>query len=122
MLQANARVLLILLKKPNKRWQLLEAYCRIRTPILYADAFIPNNGRLFERMKFVKKLLEALVYTTVLFIPFAWILRDGLGPDTAESSGFNAVYRCFMTFYLGPILIGLLALSFWVRKKNVPDK
>ena len=75
-----------------------------------------------KRMNFIKILLQALIYTTILLIPFAWILRDGLGPDSRTSSGFNAISKCFMTFYSGPILIGLLALSFWVKKKNGPDK
>ena len=75
-----------------------------------------------KRMNFIKILLEALIYIMILIIPFAWIMRDGLGPGSTTSSGFNAISKCFMTFYSGPILIGLLALSFWVKKKKGPDK
>lgn len=70
-------------------------------------------------MKFVKVLLDALIYTAILLLPIAWIVRDGLGPDATTSSGFNAIYRCFMTFYIGPILLSLLALSFWMKRKNM---
>jgi TRAP-type C4-dicarboxylate transport system permease small subunit len=51
-----------------------------------------------------------LVFTVIALLPFAWLMRDGLGPETTTSSGIQAVSRCFMTFYSGPILIGLIAL------------
>jgi len=73
-------------------------------------------------MKIIKRLLEGLIYTTIVLIPFAWIFRDGLGPDSITSSGFNAIFKCFMTFYSGPILMGLLALYFWVKKSTGLDK
>ena len=61
--------------------------------------------------KVVRSLVDALlVLVLVGLVPFAWILRDGLGPDSSASSGLDAVSRCFMTFYSGPILI-VLALS-----------
>ena len=48
--------------------------------------------------------------------PFAWILRDGLGPDSIESEGWNALTRSFWTFYWGPVLILLAAATaMWAR-------
>ncbi|MFT5131295.1 MAG: hypothetical protein ACI8W8_004931 [Rhodothermales bacterium] len=44
-------------------------------------------------------------------MPFAWLMRDGLGPDSISSSGVEAISRCFMTFYAGPIVIALILLS-----------
>jgi hypothetical protein len=52
-----------------------------------------------------------LVFAVTVLVPFAWILRDGMGPDSVTSSGIEAISRCFMTFYSGPILIGLTALA-----------
>ena len=48
-------------------------------------------------------------------IPFAWILRDGLGPDAHETSGLEAVIR--MLFFPGirVLAIAFIALSVAVR-------
>jgi hypothetical protein len=45
-----------------------------------------------------------------LGLPFAWIMRDGLGSDSVDSSGLEAVMRCLKTFYIGPAL-GILAIA-----------
>ena len=52
-----------------------------------------------------------LVLSVIVLLPFAWLMRDGLGPDSTTSSGIQALWRWFMTFYSGPILIGLIALA-----------
>lgn len=52
-----------------------------------------------------------LLFAVIALVPFAWLMRDGLGPDSVTSSGFQAISRCFMTFYSGSIVIGLTALS-----------
>ena len=48
-------------------------------------------------------------------IPFAWILRDGLGPDAHETSGLEAVIR--MLFFPDTIVLAIafIALSVVVR-------
>lgn len=48
-------------------------------------------------------------------IPFAWILRDGLGPDAHETSGLEAVIR--MLFFPDTIVLAIafIALSVAVR-------
>ena len=54
--------------------------------------------------------------------PFAWILRDGLGPDAVASSGWVAVVRWFWTFWVGPVLSGLVALvvagRWWQQRRG----
>ena len=55
------------------------------------------------------------VVVIIGLVPFAWILRDGLGPDSRTSSGLEAISQCLKTFYSGPILIGLVALSILCR-------
>jgi TRAP-type C4-dicarboxylate transport system permease small subunit len=60
-----------------------------------------------------------LVFAVIALIPFAWILRDGLGPDSVTSSGMKAISRCFMTFYSGPILTGLAALAVVCQRTGI---
>ena len=54
----------------------------------------------------------AVFVLVVLVGPLVWILRDGLGPDSTDSSGWEAVGRMFWTFYWGPAT--LLACLFGV--------
>ena len=57
--------------------------------------------------KFTGAVLNGLLISVLCFLPIAWIIRDGLGPSSVESTGYEAVLRCFKTFYVGPILIFL---------------
>ena len=57
--------------------------------------------------KFTGAVLNGLLISVLCFLPIAWIIRDGLGPGSVESTGYEAVLRCFKTFYVGPILIFL---------------
>ena len=51
-------------------------------------------------------LIDALLLVAVLFVaPFAWILRDGLGPDAVATHGVNAVAKAFTTFGVGPAIL-----------------
>tara|TARA_B100000953_G_scaffold293321_1_gene281683 strand:- start:668 stop:943 length:276 start_codon:yes stop_codon:yes gene_type:complete len=63
--------------------------------------------------KFTEAMLNGLLVSVLCFLPIAWIIRDGLGPSSVESTGYEAILRCFKTFYVGPILIllGVLKLS-----------
>ena len=75
-------------------------------------------------MKQIARILidVLLACAVILLVPFAWLMRDGLGPDATTSTGIYAIVRCLMTFYTGPILIGLIALSMMchraVKKKQ----
>ena len=61
----------------------------------------------------IQILVDAmLVFAVIALVPFAWLMRDGLGSDAVTSSGTQAISRCFMTFYSGPISIGLIVLAF----------
>ena len=60
----------------------------------------------------IRVLVDALlVFAVIVLVPFAWIMRDGMGPDAVTTSGYKAISRSFTTFYSGPILIGLTALA-----------
>ena len=73
-------------------------------------------------MNFVKSIIDGVLFFVIIaLVPFAWILRDGLGPESITSTGINAITRIFFTFYSGYILIGLILLSIACRlieKKN----
>lgn len=61
-------------------------------------------------------LINSLLLLTLLgVVPFAWILRDGLGPDSVTSNGLEALARSFTTFYAGPALLCLGGLHFLLR-------
>lgn len=65
------------------------------------------------------RIIHALICTLValdlfIVVPFAWMLRDGLGPDSTTSTGLQAVWRCSITFYSGPILILLIIAAIGV--------
>ncbi len=71
-------------------------------------------------------LVDALLLLGLLCVaPFAWILRDGLGPDSVQSTGLAAAGKAFMTFYTGPVILVLAAvrllLGASIRYKQ-PDK
>ena len=63
--------------------------------------------------KFTAAMLNSLLVSVLSFLPIAWIIRDGLGPGSVESNGYEAILKCFKTFYVGQILIllGVLKLS-----------
>ena len=65
--------------------------------------------------KFAEAMLNGLLVSVLCFLPIAWIVRDGLGPNSVESSGFEAILRCFKTFYVGPVLILLGVLKLGIR-------
>ena len=57
-------------------------------------------------------LSGTLLFFLVVFLgPFAWLLRDGLGPDSVDSGGLTAVGRMFWCFYWGPAT-AVIALVF----------
>ena len=59
-----------------------------------------------------------LLLAIVVVIPFAWILRDGLGPDSVSTTGFAALSRTFTTFYTGPAILLLTALDLLIRTRT----
>ena len=63
--------------------------------------------------KFTVAMLNSLLVSVFSFLPIAWIIRDGMGPSSVKSNGYEAILKCFKTFYVGPILIllGVLKLS-----------
>lgn len=60
--------------------------------------------------------LEILIgFSVICVLPFAWILRDGLGPDSVATTGLAAVSKALMHFYIGPVILLLISLDLAIR-------
>ena len=64
-------------------------------------------------------LLQAAFICWIMLGPFAWILRDGLGPDSIESHGWDALWRALSFLYWGPVFLALLGAN-WLCKTRAP--
>jgi hypothetical protein len=59
------------------------------------------------------------VFTGVVAAVGTWLLRDGLGPDSETSSGFEAINRFGADFWPVALLCpGLLLLAYFVWPKT----
>ena len=64
-------------------------------------------------------LVRAALLCWIFMAPFAWILRDGLGPDSVESHGWEALWRALSFLNWGPIFLALLTAN-WLCKTRAP--
>jgi hypothetical protein len=74
-----------------------------------------------------RTILLVLVDSLLIFMitcvsPFAWILKDGIGPDSVTTTGLEALKEFLMTFYLGPIVLLLGIFEFLLRRAASPEK
>ena len=61
--------------------------------------------------------VEILIgFSVICVLPFAWILRDGLGPNSVSTNGLFAASKAFMTFYIGPVILLLVSLDLTIRR------
>lgn len=63
-----------------------------------------------------------LVFLIIGILPFAWILRDGLGPDSIQSSGPATFWKFLMTFYVGPGILLFGSFDLLLRTVENSDK
>jgi hypothetical protein len=73
------------------------------------------QDRRAETFDMLRDITTALLNAVLLFWaltagPFCWILRDGLGPNSVDSHGAQALLRFLMTYYWGPVLLALVVL------------
>ena len=45
-------------------------------------------------IQFLIVVLQAALIVWALCLPLVWLLRDGLGPDSIETAGVSAVWKC----------------------------
>jgi len=77
-----------------------------------------------NRINMYKNILVKLLYTTsALVLIFgaasSWLLKDGLGPDSIESRGIEALVKSISSFW--PIIIlssSLLLIAKLIKLKN----
>jgi hypothetical protein len=63
-----------------------------------------------------------LLLAVIAGLPFAWILRDGLGPESETTTGLAAIARTLTTFYIGPVIFLLAALGIFIRRRSARSK
>jgi hypothetical protein len=81
------------------------------------------NGENMEMKSKLRDILLVAVDSFLLFaivavLPFAWMLRDGLGPDSVSTSGLAALSRTFMTLYVGPAILLLASFDLLIRSRS----
>ncbi|MDA7915811.1 hypothetical protein N9B94_01085 [Verrucomicrobia bacterium] len=62
-----------------------------------------------------------LFFVIFVVLPFAWMLRDGLGPSSISTTGLDAVYKIFMSFYVGPVILLLASFDLLIRRQGPPE-
>ena len=71
----------------------------MRSTAPFAVYEVVDGERICKMRKLVTAIKILLLMDIVIFavvFPYAWLLRDGLGPDMVMSHGFLAVKRAFM--------------------------
>ncbi len=63
-----------------------------------------------------------LGFLIICVLPFAWILKDGLGPDMVPSTGISALWRFLMTFYVGPAILLFGSFDILIRRVGEQDR
>lgn len=63
-----------------------------------------------------------LGFLIICVLPFAWILKDGLGPDMVPATGVTALWKFFMTFYVGPAILLFASFDLLLRRVRNPDR
>ena len=63
----------------------------------------------------IRSLLVVGLLVWCLVGMFTFVTRDGLGPDSVASHGWEAFTWFFWTFYWGPIFVLLVAAIVWGR-------
>jgi hypothetical protein len=62
----------------------------------------------------------AFAFWLVAF-PFMWILRDGLGPDARETSGWEAFWKFLPMIGTGQAIVAITALAhvgaWWLQRR-----
>jgi len=63
-----------------------------------------------------------LGFLIICVLPFAWILRNGLGPDMVPATGVSALWRFLMTFYVGPAILLFGSFDILLRRVGGQDR
>ncbi len=98
----------------------------LAAPVMAVTSFIFSLVRSQQRSwlrRIVVGICVALaVGVTLLVIPFAWVLRNGLAPGMAVSEGGSAIAHFVILLLVALIPVGALALAAWVLLRTPPRK
>lgn len=97
----------------------------LAAPVVAAFGFIMSLVR--SRRSLLRRILGGgcvalAAGLAVWIIPFAWVLRDGLGPGMIVSEGGSAIAH-FITLYLIALIpVAVLALAAWALLRTPHKK
>lgn len=96
----------------------------IAIPLAVSVALVVTHIFLRSKISLVAAT-ASLTFTLVLWGVITWLFRDGMGPDSIETTGVDAVVA-FTTFFWMPALIWIVISWFcwriWKRRANGETK
>ena len=69
-------------------------------------------------MKALARIRTASLLLFIVLLPWAWLMRDGLGPDAVDSTGIVAVARTLSDIWVFALIAMLTQLAICVRKSQ----
>ena len=67
-------------------------------------------------MKTLARIRTASLLLFILLLPWAWLMRDGLGPDVVDSTGLVAIARTLSDIWVFALIAMLTQLVIYVYK------
>ena len=95
-----------------------------RSWLIPADAMDPAScwQRNFERkertVKAFARIRTASLLLFIVLLPWAWLMRDGLGPDAVDSTGLVAIARTLSDIWVFALIAMLTQLAIYVHKSQ----
>jgi hypothetical protein len=95
-------------------------------PVMAAFGFILSLVRSRQR-SWLRRILGGgcvalAVGMAMVVMPFAWVLRDGLGPGMVISEGGSAIARFAFLYFIALIPVGALVLAAWALLRTPHKK
>ncbi len=69
-------------------------------------------------MKTLARIRTASLLLFILLLPWAWLMRDGLGPDVVDSTGLVAIARTLSDIWVFALIAMLTQLVIYVYKSH----
>ena len=69
-------------------------------------------------MKALVRIRTASLLLFILLLPWAWLMRDGLGPDVVDSTGLLAIARTLCDIWVFALIAMLTQLVIYVYKSH----
>ena len=69
-------------------------------------------------MKTLARIRTASLQLFILLLPWAWLMRDGLGPNVVDSTGLVAIARTLSDIWVFALIAMLTQLAIYVHKSQ----